>query len=61
MQIVLVEGSFAVDLEYGHATVYIDDSLEPECGMQILFYIAHHNRDWKECVLPSALHAIDGG
>ena len=35
MQIVLVEGSSAVDidLEYGHTTVYIDDSQEPECGM----------------------------
>ena len=36
MQIVAVEGSSAVDidLEYGHAIVYIDDSTEPECGMQ---------------------------
>ena len=35
LQIVPIEGSSAVDidLEYGHATVYIDDSLEPECGM----------------------------
>ena len=37
MQIVVVDGSSAVDIdqEYGHAIVYIDDSLEPECGMQM--------------------------
>ena len=39
VQIVLVEGSPAVDidLEYGHTTVYIDDSQEPECGIIILY------------------------
>ena len=38
MQIVAVEGSSAVDIdqEYGHAIVYIDDSLELECGTQVL-------------------------
>ena len=37
IQIVFVEGSSAVDidLEYGHTTVYIDDTLEPECGIYI--------------------------
>ena len=34
MQILVVEGSAGVDidLKYGHTTVYIDDSQEPECG-----------------------------
>ena len=37
LQIVLVEGSSAVDIdqEYGQAIVYIDDSPEPECGMRM--------------------------
>ena len=38
MQIVLVEGNLAVDIdmEYGIATVYIDDSQEPECGTYVV-------------------------
>ena len=38
IQIVLVEGISAVDidLEYGHTIVYIDDSQEPECGIIII-------------------------
>ena len=40
IQIVRVEGSSAVDidLEYGHTTVYIDDSQEPECGALLCRY-----------------------
>ena len=40
VQIVRVEGSSAVDidLEYGHTTVYIDDSQEPECGTLLYRY-----------------------